>query len=264
MIKSVNIPYGKDSITYKLWGKKEIEFTDGINILFAPNGTGKSVMLKNIAHYTSCDDGGWTQGLTPFKAKMGNEIPTDYLEVKNNHNHNSLGRIDIDWDGVAVYYSLAAQKDGSSNLFDVLNGMNNEFDIEDIITAKYHAISEGQRSIMFLNKILESKFPDISKPSNQDGNDTWRKYGTILSNYVKTLPRNGKPTLLLDEPDKSMDFINQRVFWEYIHRLAERFQVIIASHSYFITTDLVKEHNIIQIKKDYLSESRKALQTTKP
>ena len=37
---------------------KEIQFTDGVNILFAPNGAGKSSLLKMLAYSLACEQGG--------------------------------------------------------------------------------------------------------------------------------------------------------------------------------------------------------------
>ena len=46
MIKSITIQKNKDSLLHKCWGDKTFEFTDGINILFGPNGCGKSVFFN--------------------------------------------------------------------------------------------------------------------------------------------------------------------------------------------------------------------------
>ena len=264
MIKSIGIPKKKDSLIYDLWETSKIELTDGINVIFAPNGSGKSVMLKNIAYYAACQEGGWSKGFTPLS--IGGNLLDDLKAYYKNNDYkkllnkkSTLGEIDLEWDGVACYFSLAAQKDTRTNMYEVMNQLSDEISFKDAVRLQMSHLSEGQRSISFITQMLEKKVPDLTIPINEQANDSWVAAGKILSDYVTGLSRDGKPTLILDEPDKSMDFPNQRYFWSEIKNLVNNYQLIIASHSYFVTTDLVKDYNIIEIKKDYLQEAKLAL-----
>ena len=40
---------------------KQFKFTPGINVLFGPNGCGKSTIVKTLKGYCGIDKGGWTK-----------------------------------------------------------------------------------------------------------------------------------------------------------------------------------------------------------
>ena len=43
-------------------GKKRISFNDRVNILFGPNGSGKTTILRTLAVASGCGMGGWSNG----------------------------------------------------------------------------------------------------------------------------------------------------------------------------------------------------------
>ena len=69
------------------------------------------------------------------------------------------------------------------------------------------------------------------------------------ANYIKTLPRNGKITLLLDEPEKALALPKQFELFEVLHKLSTHFQVIVVTHSPFIL--FFKDANIIDMRDGY-------------
>ena len=49
----------------------------------------------------------------------------------------------------------------------------------------------------------------------------------IVADYIMTLPRDGKPTLLIDEIDGVLDFDNLYKFWKVsINELVKKFQIM--------------------------------------
>jgi predicted ATPase len=259
MIKHIKIINNRKSLLCTLWGPKEIKLSENVNIIFSPNGTGKSVMLKGLAYFTSCQKGGWSTGLDPLEAKLEvfSPMEIDYVKLKNKK--SKIGAMNIDWDGTPTYYSKAMLDDSSQNMQNALFGMNQEMSLEDAIVMHKQNLSQGQTTITHLNNIFQSTLPDITLEKHTESNNIWQKAGRILSDYVKTLPRDGKPTILLDEPDRSFDFINQRFFWENVNKLAEKFQLIITTHSMFVLTDIAKDFNIIEITPGYYKKAKEII-----
>ena len=168
-----------------------------------------------------------------------------------------MGKIKIDWDGVASYKSETSRDSGSmlSNLMQ--GGEPEEIDLREAMNLKFNAISSGQNVAYFINKLQALQVPDISKRGYTNGNDVWQNYGKLLSDYVKPLPRNGKPTLLMDEPDKSLDYKSQNVFWDKIvDILSQKWQMIIVTHSVFA---LARTKDNIIDQDDYFSISNKLI-----
>ncbi len=46
-------------------GRKRIVFNDRINVLYGPNGSGKTTILNTLAASSGCGDGGWSDGREP-------------------------------------------------------------------------------------------------------------------------------------------------------------------------------------------------------
>lgn len=46
-------------------GRKPIAFNDRVNVLFGPNGSGKTTILRTLAAASGCSDGGWSDGREP-------------------------------------------------------------------------------------------------------------------------------------------------------------------------------------------------------
>ena len=251
MIHSIKIK-NTNSLLNKLWGEREFIFKD-INIIFGENGTGKSVLLDTIAKYVAIDARGWSSGLTPSRIK--NHKNKSYIEAINDS--SNYGIIDINWDGVACYLSDTS-RNTSNSVNNLMSGNNNEelsFSESLIMSKKGH--SSGEQVRVMINRLVNLKVPDLKIPVNSEANDTWKNAGELLSNYVKNLPTNGKPTLLMDEPDKSLDFNSQAVFWNLILKeLAKKYQLIIITHSVFALGN--KDWNIID-KNNYYETSNESV-----
>ena len=43
-------------------GKRQIAFNDRVNVLFGPNGSGKTTILRTLATAAGCGNGGWSDG----------------------------------------------------------------------------------------------------------------------------------------------------------------------------------------------------------
>ena len=250
MIHSVKIK--GNSLLSKHWGNREFVFTEGINIIFGENGCGKSILIDTISKYVGIDKRGWSIGLDPSRITGINYKFKSYINLIEAN--SKLGLIDINWDGVACYKS-ETQRDPMSMLSNIMQGgEKEEVSINEAMNLKKNKLSSGQGVVYFLGKLINLKIPDISKPINDKKNDVWAKLGSYFSDYVSTLPRDGKPTLILDEPDKSLDFGSQYTMWtQAINKLSEIYQIIVVTHSPFAL--LRDDCNIID-KDDYYNKSK--------
>ena len=81
MIKTIKIT-DKNSVVGKCWGENTINFTDGINIIYGPNGCGKSVLLHQLGYYTFVSEKGWSRGITPRTSQFSHESSFWRLNIK--------------------------------------------------------------------------------------------------------------------------------------------------------------------------------------
>ena len=82
----------------------------------------------------------------------------------------------------------------------------------------------------------------------------WIKASDIFQDWINTKPKDGKPTLLIDELDSGLDVLNQYYYWSYIQKLAESWQVIVVSHSIFA---FKHKGNQIPLNKSFFKEVNK-------
>ena len=75
--------------------------------------------------------------------------------------------------------------------------------------------------------------------------------------YIQSLPRNGKITLLFDEPEKALALPKQFELFKTLKTLSEHFQVIIATHSPFVL--FFEGANIIDMNPGYANLCRKLI-----
>lgn len=234
MIKSIKV-LDNTSVVGKLWGDKKISFTDGINVIYGPNGVGKSVLLKQLAYYTFVSGKGWSRGITPKTEQFSHEsyfYRFDIKEYLEKEKKNKLGKCELDWDGVATFKSNGALVDANRIVAEIMCGCDNKEDLpfDKLKHMELNNLSNGQRSLLYIENILNLTIPDLTIPVDPSG--YFKDYGKIVSNYVSTLPRDGKPTLLLDEIDNYLDFDNLYLFWKnVIPKLVKKYQVIIVTHN---------------------------------
>jgi len=252
MIKSIII---KDGLLKELHKENtKFEFTDNVNIIWGKNGTGKSVLVDTLAHYTNVgSDGGWTKDKQYSFNNSEYESYSDFLDKKTEH-----GIIEIDWDGVPVYHlpvhllldqgSMIAKSQVSDNpLQSYRESIENKFD----------KCSSGEFIIKQINKLIDLKVPDIydKVKNNKNKSDIDKLFLELLDSKSK----DGKPTIILDEIDKSLDIKGQLLVHDCVlPKLSETFQVICISHSVFALREdsninLIDLNNNVNLIKDYLS-----------
>lgn len=234
-------------------GSRIFEFTDGLNVLFAKNGEGKSVCLHTMKGYCGIPNntGGWTRINEPNKlgASNMNHFPYVYRRFTPSNCDAWVG-----WDGTPTFFNDGDIKVDSTFFFD------KDRQSADGITSsgeQFEALAEkpssGQYRIQRINKVMQviQHPPDLTKAP-----DFVHDKGAAMSEiaYIASLPKTGKMTLLLDEPERALALPKQRELFDMLVDLSKQFQIIIATHSPFVL--FVKGANIIDINEGYADECR--------
>ena len=253
--------------------KKEFKFSaDKINILFGPNGSGKTTILKTIANYCMCGEQDSSDGYTNFKKFH----PLDYGCSFNNPTKYSLdnlikkinaksNRAEIKWDGSPVYYENLAGRRQTGSIGDMAGSLFNDREEFEYLICK-DKLSQGQNSFVIVNQLIKiceniptrDDFDADLKRCEKSHNDVWMKAFTNNYEYIKSYgDGTGCMTLLLDELDKSMDISNVvRLYKELLPAIQKKYgvQIIIVSHSPLMLSNIIQEndaYNFISIDDDY-------------
>lgn len=232
-------------------GNRLFEFTDGLNVLFSTNGVGKSVCLNTLKAYCGIPTGGWTRVNDPMS--LGSSKSTHFPYV---YRAFTPGNCDawVGWDGSPTFFNDGDIKVDPTFFWDKerqsADGITSEAEQFEALAKKP---SSGQYRIQRINKVMQV----IQSPPNLGiVPEHIHKKQDALSEiqYWSSLPRNGKMTLLFDEPERALALPKQRELFNILNDLATKYQVIIATHSPFVL--YIKGSNILDIEPGYSDSCR--------
>jgi predicted ATPase len=186
-----------------------IEFAPGLTIVWGPNGCGKSTLLRAMARMTHCEQGG---------------VPTvTYDSVRALH--GCEGAALLESDGKPVHFFDPAMRAG---LVGGMAGFDGDFMGEVMRTVARDKMSSGQSSTAEFNRIVASAATTKEVAWRVDRHTPETKEAT--QGLLATDGFDGLPTLLLDEPERSVSIPRAAEVWHVLTQ-QRKFQVIVATHS---------------------------------
>jgi len=194
-------------------------FSPGLNILWGANGSGKSSLLRLLSRMFLCEQGQDEQKATFHSLhevfKIGSNDPSRYDAIKVLH------------DGSPVLYLDSGV--GKGQLY--AGAFDDDFFTDSLASFAFKG-SSGQTTYYRLDNVVrrlikkDFKEPDLSK--------VWDKpKKAILEGFLKGTLEKSHPTILIDEPERSLDIMAQVTFWNFIRSYQDKYQFIIATHNLF-------------------------------
>lgn len=228
------------------WSKTEslgkldvIEFGPGVNILWGRNASGKSTILELLAKWFHCYQGG--RSLVTYTSMRDMEkgiggIVLDGAEVKH--------------DGQSVVYYNPEKIVGTAG------GQFDDDFMEEGIQSIFMKGSSGEHTIHGIMRAVKQK-PEETIPWNET-KITHKSRAAFHSAMDATLASNspsGHSTILLDEPDRSLDMDNAARLWDQLPKIPRKQrQLIVATHSPFALN--IADAKYIELTPGYLEKCR--------
>lgn len=230
---------------------REFQFTPGLNIIFGSNGSGKTTLARTLAAYCGCQrEGGWTR-LIPRYDHTDKKFPDLFLD--DHAPGMRKVRANVVWDGIPTFYHCAEESDAPVAAF----GMPSDGLIDELSRVFLRRDkSSGQNRIIRIEKLAKALAtpPKLTQSKNE--------FHLSVMQYIKNLQQTAetphRSTLIVDEADRSLDFMYQALLYVSLFpKLAKDHQVIVVSHSPFIFA--APNVNIIEMVPNSLENNRRLI-----
>lgn len=237
--KSKAYGYAKKLDFFK--ANKKIEFKPGLNIIFAPNGTGKSTLLEIIAKFTASEQGGVSTITNSWKSDM------------ISHNENQMEGITVSHDGQPTVYTNPRKAVG---LVGGMAGFDDDFFDQGIMETQLRE-STGFTTVTRLSRVLGviSGKEEMPKEIKNKSYGMDEKYNQFIKGNIE----KGQQTIILDEPESGLAIHVQANIFRMLQKQANenKLQIIIATHSPFALTC---KANFIELQPGYINIAKQEIE----
>lgn len=263
-----------NEVLYNNLAGREFTFSkDRINVIFGPNGSGKTTIIKALAGNAMCEDG-FTSLMEPFDFAT---LTDDYSEkqILKIIDKAKMNSSEVVWTGNPIYYDNF--EDTYKRGWGAIGGLTGSIFENGLEEMAYRygesSLSTGQGRGYLFSKLLRitdkplSLKKIIERPVDRM-NETWQKCFRSQWEFFGRLPDYDKEspvTFLFDEADKSFDI--PTVFGLYTNifpKLQEKrgCQIITVSHNPLVLSKQILEsgkYNIIPVNEDYFNFTKELL-----
>lgn len=227
---AANVPFFK--------GRKALSFKPGLNVLFGPNGCGKTTALQMLARTMVATQGG-VSVITEASVQDGVDMMRS-LGCRRGGKAQMASKVGLDvaHDGQPVVFCDPRASVG------LIGGAFDDDFMQAGITEmmgnrrRSHGQAAAARSNVALGVLMgKLQFPKevVRRVSRERVNNVWCEALDVLEAQMKPSIERGQPSVLLDEPEANFSLVWQARLWELLAQptIAESFQVIVATHSSF-------------------------------
>jgi len=209
----------------------QFEFDPKLTVFYGSNGCGKTSILKMLKAYCGIplEKGGWSRisDVLALGANSKNHFPMVYREYSPGHSECRVA-----WDGTPTFFNEGDVKIDKWGWFthkEILSedGMSTE---EEQMQLLIDNPSAGQYRLRKLNKL----FNMAKNPPNLIDPPTPHIAHIAETEYIRSLPRTGRVTLLLDEPERALSVPKQMELFKLLEKMSDEYQIIVATHSPFV------------------------------
>jgi len=118
--------------------------------------------------------------------------------------------------------------------------------------------STGETTMMRTAEVMDA-IAGEEPPKLARRHQPWGKAAEVIERCLAASPgvEQGPLTILMDEPERSLDLPAQVLFWRFVRAFSDRCQFIVASHSFYALA--IPEAHYIELTPGYLNVSNHCL-----
>jgi len=231
------------------WLQREsFTFGPGLTILFGPNGSGKSTLLLALARLFHCAQGG-----VPVITESSIREFTYRNRTIADKTLRSLDSLSVKHDGRIKGFFEAGKRIGAAGGY-----FDDDF-FDDGVRSTLMRGSHGETHLDALARILSHSCEPVADRVGKRVNDLWLSWREQVLAFLAPNAEPGPPTLLLDEPDRSLSIPRRVELWRALLDASKRVQILLASHDSLCLRLPPDRVTYLETEPGYLNRCRAAL-----